>query len=91
MMQEMTALEQNVTWELVTLPPGKKIVVCKWIYTVKLNPNRSLARLKTILVVKGYSQVYGLDYVDTFSSLAKMTYVQIFVSLAVMYHNHFIN
>ena len=60
----------------------------QWIYTVKLNPDGSLARLKARLVVKRYSQVYGLDYVDTFSPVAKMTSVRILVSLAVTYHYH---
>jgi len=39
---------------------------------VKLNPDGSLARLKAQLVAKGYSQVYGIDYQDIFSSVAKL-------------------
>ena len=42
---------------------------------MKLNPNGSLAHLKAHLVAKGYSQVYGMNYQDTFSSVAKMTSV----------------
>jgi len=34
--EEIMALEQNETWELVTLSLEKKVVGCKWIYTVKL-------------------------------------------------------
>jgi len=85
MQEEMTALEHNETWELVTLPPGKKVVGCKWVDTIKLNPDGSLARLKTRLVAKRYSQVYGLNYVDTFSPVAKMTSVQILVLLVATY------
>ena len=36
-------------WELVTVSLGKKVVGCKWVYIVKLNPDRSLARLKARL------------------------------------------
>ena len=52
----------------------------------KLNPDESLARLKVRLVAKSYSQVYGLDYVDTFSSITKMTSERIMVSSATTYH-----
>ena len=89
-MQEMTVLEQNETKELVTLPQGKKAVGCKWAYTIKLNPNGSLTRLKARLIAKSYSQVYRLHYVNT-SSVAKMTFVWILVSLQRHTTGHFIS
>ena len=54
-------------------------------FTVKVNPNGSIAWLKTRLVAKGYAQTYSLDYSDTFSLVAKMTYVWLFISLAATY------
>jgi len=38
MLEELAALEKNDTWELVPSPPGKKVIDCKWVYTVKQNP-----------------------------------------------------
>ncbi|OIT34667.1 putative mitochondrial protein, partial [Nicotiana attenuata] len=46
MLEEIYALEENYTWDLVNLPSGKKAVGCKWVFTVKVNPNGSVARLK---------------------------------------------
>ena len=44
--EKMEALQRNTTWELVPLPKGKKTVGCRWIYTVKLNPDGSINRYK---------------------------------------------
>ncbi|OIT31929.1 putative mitochondrial protein, partial [Nicotiana attenuata] len=46
MLEEIHALEDNHTWDLVDLPKGKKLVGCKWVFMVKVNPDGSVARLK---------------------------------------------
>ena len=48
----MKALHHNGTRELVPLPPDKKTAGCKWVYTVKFNPDGSVEQLKARLVVK---------------------------------------
>ena len=82
MIEEMDALTVNGTWDLVHLPTGKKAIGCRWVFIVKVNPNGSIARLKARLVAKGYAQTYGVDYLDTFSSVAKLTSIRLFISLA---------
>jgi len=86
MIVEMQALENNGTWELVSLPPGKKTVGCWWVYVVKVRPNGEVDWLKARLVAKGYTQIYGLHYCDTFSPLARITIVQLFLAMAAIRH-----
>lgn len=39
MKREIQALENNGTWSLIHLPPGKKAIDLKWIYKIKYRPN----------------------------------------------------
>ena len=53
--EEMVALDDNETWDLVQLPQGKKPISCKWVYKIKHNTDGSVSRYKARLVAKGYA------------------------------------
>ena len=74
----MQPLDDNGTWDLVPLPNSKKAINCHWVFAIKFNPNGFVARLKVYLVAKGYGQTNGVDYLDTFSPIAKLTSLHLF-------------
>jgi len=45
---------------------------CKWIIKIKYNANGFMARYKFHLVAKGFIQVEGIDFNETFSIIAQM-------------------
>ena len=85
MIEEMDVLTDNGTWDIVRLLGGKKVIDCRWVFTMKVNFDGSIARLKARLVAKGHAQTYGVDYSDTFSSVAKLTSIRLFISLATIH------
>ncbi|KAG9446582.1 hypothetical protein H6P81_012710 [Aristolochia fimbriata] len=56
--KELHALTKTQTWDLVSLPPGKFVIGCKWIFKVKTTADGSVDRYKARLVAKGYTQEY---------------------------------
>jgi hypothetical protein len=82
--EEMVVLNTNVIWELVVLPKDKKAIGCKWVYKVKHNADGSVSRYEARLVAKGYAQTYGIDYEETYSSIAKMTTLRVIIIMAAI-------
>ena len=54
---------------------GKKMVGCKWIFSIKYNVDGSVNRYKAQLVAKGFTQSYSIDYEETFAPVAKLNSV----------------
>jgi len=59
--------QQN--WVLISFPLGHKPLSCKWIFKINYNINGYVSRHKIRLVVRGFSQVEGIDLNETFHVL----------------------
>ena len=54
MLEEMKAIEENETWELVDPPPGCRPISLKWVYKVKRDEHGAIVKHKTRLVARGF-------------------------------------
>jgi hypothetical protein len=81
MNEEYCSLMETDTWDLVPLPKGIKLVICKWVYRNKYALDGSVERHKARLVSKGFSQVEGIDYNETFAPVPKMNSIHLVLTL----------
>lgn len=75
-------IKKNQTWELVDRPQHKKVIEVKWIFRTKLNFDGSVNKYKARVVVKGYAQMFGVDFSETFAPVARMDTIMMLLALA---------
>ena len=77
----MDSLKENGVYELVNRPKGKKVVKSKWVLRVKTNEKGEIEKYKGRVVAKGYSQVEGVEYDQTFSPTVRFESIRQMVAL----------
>ena len=82
MEEETASIEENRTWSLVDLPHGRRAIGLKWVYKVKRDEKRAVAKHKARLVVKGYAQRQGINYDEVFTPMAWLDKVHLLIALA---------
>lgn len=90
MEEELSALHENETWTLCPRPPNRNIIGTRWIYKVKRNSDGSVDRFKARLVARGFTEVYGLDYDEVFSTVVRIGTVRTLFAIAVQDDLHLI-
>lgn len=88
MQEEFESLIKNNTWTMVELPENKTAIGCRWVYSVKQNPDGSVERFKSRLVAKGCSQRQGIDYDETFSPVVRHATIRMVIALAAKMKLH---
>jgi hypothetical protein len=82
MMEEYNSIMKNNVWEVVPRPEGKSVVTSRWLYKLKHVADGSIEKCKSHFVVRGFSQVEGVDYDETFAPVARYTSIRAVISIA---------
>jgi len=76
---ELDMMASTGTWDLVDLPPDCKVVQCKWVFKHKAD-----GRFRARLVAKGFTQIHGIDYSETFSPVARFESLRLLLAISAL-------
>jgi hypothetical protein len=74
--KEMETITQNDTWDVKPLHDGRSETKGRWVYTIKQGKDANETQFKARYVAKGFTQVHGIDYYDTYSPTTCFTSIR---------------
>jgi hypothetical protein len=80
--EELDHIENNDTWELVPRLKNKNVIGTKWVFINKLNKDGHVTKNKEMLVCKGYTQIEGICFEETFAPNARMEVIRLILAYA---------
>ena len=85
MKSEMRYMYENKVWTLIDLPNDRRAIEIKWIFKRKTDADSSVTIYKARIVAKGFRQVQGVDYDESFSLVSMLKSVWIMLAIAAFY------
>jgi hypothetical protein len=82
MNEELDQIQKNNTWELVPRHADKNVIGSKWVFMNKMNEQGLIVNNKARLVCKGYAQVEGQYFDETFAPVTRLESIRIFLAYA---------
>ena len=82
MSEEMESLLNKKTWNLVKIPLDKDLIGGRWIFSIKLDPSGNV-KFKARFVAKGFTQIPGVNFVETYAPTPSMTSIRMFINIVV--------
>nr|GEZ04551.1 hypothetical protein [Tanacetum cinerariifolium] len=82
MQEELLQFKRLDVWVLVPAPDNISPLTLKWLFKNKHDEEQTVIRNKSRLVVRRYRQEEGIDYEESFASVARMEAIRIFLAYA---------
>ena len=79
---ELRSLEANKTWSIVERPKDTNVVSSKWVLRIKKNAAGEIEKYKARLVARGFTQIHGVDYYETYTPVARLASFRILLAMA---------
>jgi hypothetical protein len=81
MQTELECLRDHNAWDLVEAPDNVSLIKGRWVYTIKTDVNGKPAVFKARWVARGFTQQEGIDYNETYASVAKMGSIRVLLAI----------
>lgn len=79
---EMDGLFRNKTFKHNPLLEGQQPIIAKFVFNIKYREDRTVLKYKTRLVTKGFTQIFGIDYKETFAPTVKYEIIRLLLTVA---------
>ncbi|KAK8957495.1 hypothetical protein KSP39_PZI000003 [Platanthera zijinensis] len=84
MEEELNQFKRCKVWTLVPRPKGKNVIGTKWVYRNKMDEDGIIVKNKARLVAKGYRQEEGIDFDQTYTPVARLEAIRLFLAYAAL-------
>ncbi|KAE8237726.1 hypothetical protein A4X06_0g9134, partial [Tilletia controversa] len=85
MREEMESHSEMGTWVLEKVPDDRELVGSRWVFKLKLDSEGAVSRYKARLVAQGFSQIFGVDYNETYSPVTRFVTIRTLLALAAYF------
>lgn len=79
---ELESLKSAGTWDVVERPANVNVVDSKWVFRLKKDAKGRVIKWKARLVARGFTQVQGVDYFETFAPVARLASIRFILAVA---------
>jgi hypothetical protein len=82
MQAEYDSQVERGTFQIASLPYDQKAIGGKWVFKLKENPDGTIARYKARWVAKGYRQIEGRDFDETYAPVVRSDTSRMMLAIA---------
>ncbi|KAI7965291.1 hypothetical protein MJO29_003389 [Puccinia striiformis f. sp. tritici] len=80
--EELQNLFRHQIWTIELVPEGKRVMGARWVFVEKRTSDGKLIKLKARYVAKGYAQIAGVEFQDTFAPTATFVSLRLLLTVA---------
>ena len=84
MQDKYRSLQENKTWDVVPRPKDHNVIDTKWLFKIKRNPDSSINKCKARYFVRGFTQVPGVDFDETYSPTVLYQVLKVIIAIACL-------